>query len=102
MRLSSRIVAAVAALFLLPSTALAVDFVWTTETVKATRFSEADSKEVGEVEGGERVELLATDGERVRVRVKGATFGWVDKAKTTDVEPEVEETEAETEDAPAE
>ena len=82
-----------AASFFVPSTALAVDFVWTTETVKATRFFDADSKEVGEVETGKRVELLATKGDRVRVRVSGATFGWVDKAKTTETEPAAEPAE---------
>lgn len=79
-----------AAAMTLPSAALAVDFVWTTEAVQATRFTETDSKEVGEIESGKRVELLATEGERVRVRVSGATFGWIDKAKTTDTEPAAE------------
>ncbi len=103
MRLSSILAAAAAALFLLPASALAVDFVWTTELVHATRFSDADSSEVGEVEKGKRVELLATDGERVRIRVAGAKFGWVDKAKVSETEPAAEEgDESEGEDAPAE
>ncbi len=86
-RFLPRVAGALAALFLLPQTALAADFVWATETTKATRFADSASKEVGEVEAGGRVELVFTDGERLRVRVKGATFGWIDKAKTTDTEP---------------
>ena len=82
-----------AASFLVPSAAFGVDFVWTTETVQATRFVEADSADVGEVETGKRVELLATKGERVRVRVSGATFGWIDKSKTTETEPAAEPAE---------
>ena len=80
-----------AAVVLFPSAASAVDYVWATDAVKATRFEDAESKEVGDVTKGQRLEVLATSGERLRVRVRGASFGWVDKAKTVDTEPVVEE-----------
>jgi hypothetical protein len=87
-RLFSRLAITLLAVGLLfPGAALAVDFVWTTETVKANRFMDTDSAEVGEFESGKRVEVIFTEGERLRVRVGGATFGWIDKAKTTDTEP---------------
>lgn len=100
-RLLPRALALLVSLLLVPQVALAVDFVWTTDVVSATRFTESDSSDVGEIEKGKRVELLSTDGERLRVRVKGASFGWIDKAKTTDIEPPAEP-EVEVEDAPAE
>jgi hypothetical protein len=69
------------------SPAAAADFVWATASVKATRWVEKDSPEVGEVEPGKRLEVLFSRGERLRVRVQGARFGWIDAAMTTDVEP---------------
>jgi len=75
------------AAFLLPASAFGADFVWATGEVKATRWIEADTSEVGTADSGQRLEVLYTEGERIRVRVKGSTFGWIDKASTTDVDP---------------
>ncbi len=75
------------AALLLPASAFAADFVWATGSVKATRWIEADTAEVGTAEEGQRLEVLYTEGDRVRVRVKGATFGWIDAASTTDTDP---------------
>jgi len=75
-------------LWLLPAGgAAAADFVWVVTAAKATRWIEQDSPEIGETEVGKRLELLARKGERLRVRVTGSKFGWIDAATVTDQEP---------------
>ena len=77
-----------AALVLVVAPALAADFVWIAEATDATRFMETDSKVVGNIPAGERVEVIFTDGERLRVKLPASSvFGWIDSGKTTDTEP---------------
>ncbi len=77
---------ALAALFLLPSTAFAVDYKWATESVEATRWKDG-GKVVGKAEANKRLEVLATDAGKVRVRIDGGKFGWVDASKLADSDP---------------
>lgn len=86
-RLVLTLVAFVAAV-LVALPALAADFVWTTEEVEASRFEEADSASVGTIEAGQRVEVLFAGADRVRVKLPATSkFGWIEAAKTTDVDP---------------
>lgn len=82
------LVSTLAALLLALAPALAADFVWTIEAVDATRFIEADSKVVGNIPAGERVEILFREGERIRVKLPASSkFGWIDTGKASEVEP---------------
>ncbi len=91
------LLALVCALMLLPAVASAADFVWATDAVEATRFTETTSKVVGKAEKGKRLEVLAREGERVRVRVEGSKFGWIDAAKTTETDPNKADTDTDAE-----
>lgn len=83
-----RLVCLLFASLLLAAPAVAAEFVWTTADVSATRFGGADSKEVGTIETGKRVEVLFRDGERVRVKLPASSqFGWIDAASVSDVAP---------------
>ncbi|MCP4870972.1 MAG: hypothetical protein GY898_19885 [Proteobacteria bacterium] len=77
------------ATLLLAVPAMAADFVWTTAEVKATRFGVADTREVGTIESGKRIEVLFKDGERIRVKLPASSqFGWIDAASVSDTAPE--------------
>jgi hypothetical protein len=79
----------VIASLLLATPALAAEFVWTTEEASATRFLGADSKEVGTVESGKRVEVLFREGDRIRVKLPASSkFGWIDAGSTSETAPE--------------
>ena len=90
------LLALVCALMLVPAVASAADFVWATDAVEATRFVDKTSKVVGKAEKGKRLELLSREGERVRVRVEGSKFGWVDAAKTSATDPNKADTDTDT------
>lgn len=82
------LLATILSALLLASPLLAADYVWTTEAVDATRFIEADSKVVGNISAGERVEVLFREGERIRVKLpESSSFGWIDAAKATENDP---------------
>ena len=72
---------------LLPFSALAADFVYATGETKASRWIESESREVGMTENGQRMEVLYEEGDRLRVRLKGSSFGWVDRASVSDADP---------------
>ncbi len=75
--------------------AVAAEFVWTTAEVKATRFEEADSKEVGTIETGKRVEVLFREEGRIRVKLPASsTFGWIDATSVSDTAPDGAESDA--------
>jgi len=79
---------ALAATLLLPlSSAFAADFVWAKGTTAATRWMDADSAEVGVTKEGQRMEVLYEEGTRIRVRVQGSTFGWLNAADVADEDP---------------
>ncbi len=83
-----RILSAVFALLLVAAPALGAEFVWLTETTNATRFVESDSDVVGNVEAGERLEVVFREGDRLRVKLPGSSkFGWVDSSRTSDTDP---------------
>ena len=76
-----------AAALLFPAAASAADFVYATEATPATRWMEADSAEVGLTRVGQRMEVLFEEGDRVRVRLSGGTFGWLDAAQVSETDP---------------
>lgn len=75
------------AALLFPAAASAADFVYATEAMPATRWMESDSAEVGLTRVGQRMEVLFEEGDRVRVRLSGGTFGWLDAAKVSETDP---------------
>ena len=79
---------------LLSSSALAAEVVWGTIEAPATRWIEATTREVGKVQPNQRLEVLFREGSRVRVKVSGATFGWIDSAVLTTTAPAGAETGA--------
>ena len=80
--------AALAVSLLLPlSSAFAADFVWATGAAPATRWMETSSAEVGVTAEGQRMEVLYEEGDRLRVRVKGSTFGWLNRADVATEDP---------------
>ena len=81
------IVALLVTLLLPLSSAMAADFVWAKGTTAATRWMETDSAEVGVTTEGQRMEVLYEEGTRVRVRVKGSTFGWLNVADVATEDP---------------
>lgn len=74
-------------LALLPAIALADEAVFVTAPTPATRFVEADSKVVGEAEPGKRLDVLARDGDRVRVKLAPGSYGWLPASAVTDQAP---------------
>ncbi len=77
---------ALAALFLLPAAASAAEYKWAKETVEATRWKDG-GKVVGSAEANKRLEVLAEADGKVRVRVDGSKFGWIDSSKLSDSDP---------------
>ena len=77
---------ALATLFLLPGVAFAADYKWAKEAVEATRWKDG-GKVVGKAEANKRLEVLSEEDGKVRVRVEGSKFGWVDSAKLSDSDP---------------
>jgi hypothetical protein len=71
---------------LLPVPALATEFVEATVEAPATRWLEADSKSLGTTKTGQRLEVIYREGERLRVRLDGSTFAWIDAATTKPAE----------------
>jgi hypothetical protein len=105
-RFAITLVTVVAAALMSLGTALAADFVWTTDSVDATRFIETDSAVVGSIDSGERLEVVFEEGARLRVKMPDAgVFGWVDAGKTTETDPAaaapIDEAPAPEGDAPA-
>jgi hypothetical protein len=74
-------------LLALPAGAHAADFVYATGTVPATRWMDASSSEVGTTKEGQRMEVIYEEGARLRVRVAGSTFGWVDRTAVSEEDP---------------
>jgi|GEM_PF-2071982 len=72
----------------LPGAAQAADFVYATGGAAATRWMDAESADVGVTEAGQRMEVIYEEGDRIRVRLKGSTFGWVDRAGTSTEDPD--------------
>ena len=66
---------------------LAPQNVWTTAEASVTRFMERDSAELQKVSSGEKLRVVFTEGDRIRVRLPGSVFGWVDAALVTDQDP---------------
>jgi len=64
----------------------AQEFVWVVTSSPATRFIEKDSGEVEKTTVGDKLQVIYRDGERIRLRFKGSTFGWVDTATVSDTE----------------
>ena len=69
------------------SSALAADYVWATTEAPASRWIEPTTKDMGKVQANQRLELLFREGARLRVRVSGSKFGWIDASVTTEVAP---------------
>ncbi len=86
------LVALAGALLLPLSSASAAEFVWAKSTTSATRWMETTSTEVGTTTEGQRLEVLYEEGDRLRVRLKGATFGWLNAADVADADPNPAET----------
>jgi len=43
---------------------------------------------VGNVESGERLEVIFREGERIRVKLpESSKFGWIDSSRTSDTDP---------------
>jgi hypothetical protein len=78
----------VLAALLLSGSALASEYVWGLNEAPATRWIEASTKEVGKLQPKQRLEVLFREGSRIRVRLSGATFGWVDQSAVTTTAPE--------------
>ena len=72
---------------LLPVGAQAADFVYAVGTTSATRWMDATSSEVGATKEGQRMEVLYEEGTRLRVRLSGSTFGWVDQSAVSETDP---------------
>mgnify|MGYP006919734033 CR=1 FL=1 len=71
----------------LPAVASAADYVYATGTVAATRWLETDTAEVGVTKPGQRMEVLFTEGDRLRVRLSGSSFGWLNRGDVGDTDP---------------
>ena len=65
----------------------ASDFVWVTTASTATRFLEPGSSEVEKTTVGEKLQVVYRQGERIRVRFKGSTFGWIDASSVSASDP---------------
>ncbi|MCO4771319.1 MAG: hypothetical protein KDA24_14895 [Deltaproteobacteria bacterium] len=72
---------------LLPAAASAADFVYATGTTAATRWIGVDSADVGVTEEGQRMEVIFEEGDRLRVRLKGSSFGWIDRSAVSTEDP---------------
>lgn len=81
------LVALVVSLLLPLSSAFAADFVWATGATSATRWMESTSGEVGTTTEGQRMEVLYEEGDRLRVRLKGTVFGWLNRADVSLEDP---------------
>jgi uncharacterized protein YgiM (DUF1202 family) len=77
---------ALAALFSVPALASAADYKWAIEEVEATRWKDG-GKVVGKADANKRLEVLAEDGDKVRVRIDGSKFGWIASSKLSDTDP---------------
>jgi len=66
---------------------LAPEDVWATGETVVSRFMEKDSKKLETVPAGEKMRVVHRDGDRVRVRLTGSVFGWVDASAVTDKDP---------------
>ena len=72
-------------MFLLLLSLVRAEDLWATGAVDAVRWPDVTAVSVSLAEG-DRVEVLAREGDKVRIR-KGTDFGWVPAASLTDVEP---------------
>ncbi len=72
---------------LVPTAASAADFVYATEATAATRWMDSGSADVGVTDVGQRLEVLYTEGTRLRVRLKGSSFGWLDASAVSETDP---------------
>lgn len=71
---------------LIPSVGWAQDTVWTTAETPSVRFPDADT--AGPTfKANERLTVLATEGNRIRV-MGNAEYGWIPKSAVTDKMPE--------------
>lgn len=73
---------------LLPTGAGAADFVYATQATAATRWMDSASADVGVTEVGQRLEVLYEEGPRLRVRLKGSSFGWLDAVAVSETDPD--------------
>lgn len=71
--------------FLLLLSLLHAEDLWATGAVEGVRWPDVTAVSVTLAQG-DRVEVLAREGDKVRVR-KGTDFGWVPAASLTEVEP---------------
>lgn len=65
----------------------AADFVWAVGPASATRWMEQGTPESGAVAADQKLEVLFREAGRVRVRLTGGKFGWLDEAAVTAVAP---------------
>ena len=63
------------------------EFVWVTSESSATRFPEPTSGEVEKTTVGDKLQVVFREGDRIRLRFKGSTFGWVDTSTVSSSEP---------------
>lgn len=70
-----------------PAAASAAEFVWAVGEAKASRWVEAGTTEVGAVKTDQKLEVLYREGARLRVRLSGGKFGWLDESAVTTVQP---------------
>jgi len=66
---------------------LAPEDVWAKGETAVSRFIEKDSKKLETVPAGEKLRVVHREGDRVRVRLTGSVFGWVDASAVTDKDP---------------